>query len=479
MSKRRPSYLGEHSSNLLAELGGSSTEIWLDAVLQSSFDGIFITDGDAKALMFNKSYESISGLMQEEILGKNMRELVAQKVISASGSLMALERREPITIEQVFKTGKHAIITSTPVFDQSEQIVMVVTNVRDITEIWELREQLVKSESLNRRYSSEMEVMRRHMIGNTGLIAVDETMLDIVRVLNRAAGMDVAILLQGEPGVGKTHLARYIYSRSDRREEKFFAVSCSSIPLAQMEVELFGCEEGVLPTQPQEQMGLLEAANHGTVLLSGVDELPMGAQTRLLDLLQAKAVMRVGATSPIHVDVRIIASTTQDLYELVEQKRFREDLYYRLNTLPIMIPPLRERRKDIPALVTSFAQGINKKYHLKKRFSQEAQLVMQSYDWPGNIRELYNMVERSIIMASKNLIGPQEVPLQSNAMVLMDTEDDFFEQVNLHKMVEQMELSYINRAYKRYGNVRDAAKSLGMDASTLVRKRRKYTDADT
>lgn len=248
---------------------------------------------------------------------------------------------------------------------------------------------------------------------------------------------------------------------------------CASLPDDSMVADLFGLGPGVSPEYPQGKTGVLEQANHGVIFLDEVEQLNHECQTRLYSVIKRRLLRPLGYGSDKPCDLRIIASTSADLMELVREKKFREDLYYALSVLPINVPPLRERREDIPYIVTAHVAEMNKKYHQKKRFAPETIICMQSYNWPGNIRELHNVVERLMILSKNNVIQPEELPITTDITISQKESEEYFERVNLHKLVEQLEISYIRRAYSRYGNVRDAARSLGMDASTFVRKRKK------
>lgn len=459
MAKRQPTVLRVPENGAGDPFFGRQGN-WFEVIFESSYDGFYITDGNAITLTLNKSYETISGLRKEEMVGRSMAELVAS--------------RESVTMEQQFKTGKRAIITSTPVFDSESNIVMVVTNVRDVTELYSLKEQLEQSEERNRLYSAELETARSRQDRNpSSLIFHDKSMQNVISLLNRAAQMEVPVLLQGEVGVGKGALSEYIYSKSKRRKEHFITIPCASLPDDTMVAELFGLGPGVSPEYPQGKTGLLEQANRGVVFLDEVEQLNHESQTRLLSAIKRRQVKPLGYGADKPCDLRIIASTSADLLALVREKKFREDLYYALSVLPINVPPLRERREDIPYIVTAYAAEMNKKYHQKKRFAPETIICMQSYNWPGNIRELHNVVERMMIISKNNVIQPEELPITDNITISQKDSEEYFEQVNLHRLVEQLEISYIRRAYSRYGNVRDAARSLGMDASTFVRKRKK------
>lgn len=473
MSKRDPAYMVSSASPHISPVFSRE---FLETVLESSYDGIYITDGDAITIMVNRSYEAISGLHRQELLGQSMRDLVKKQTISQSGTIAALERREPVTLEQVFKTGKRAIITSTPIFNEDNQVVMVVTNVRDVTELYTLKEELLKSQDENLQYRNELENLRSRLANPGGIVAVSPVSKDLMRLAHRVAGLDVNILLKGETGVGKRELARYIVSKSRRRKGPFMQIDCSSYSADTLEGRLFGYAPGQLPSCPAGQKGILELTDGGTVLLEEISELPGGVQMRLFQMLQGHGVMRVGALDPVYTNVRVLATTSQDLEALVEQRTFHRELFYKLNTLPITVPPLRERREDIMILVENLTAQLNKKYRQKKKFSQEALLALQDYSWPGNLQEFQNVIERTMIMCSGDWIEPEDLPISHGAHPSQPQEEAAQEEIDLRQMVNEMELLYIRKAYQRFGNVRDAARSLNLDPSTFVRKRKKLEE---
>ena len=222
-------------------------------------------------------------------------------------------------------------------------------------------------------------------------------------------------------------------------------------------------------------MGVFESADKGTVFLDEVGDLPLEMQVHLLRVLQEMQVRRVGGVRSISVDVRIIAATNRNLLDMVHEKTFREDLYYRLNVVPIEIPPLRERKRDIRPLVESFLKDMNKKYRYQKRFADAAMEILYSYVWPGNVRELKNVVEQAVILSAGDEIQPSELPIACRFEGESHGGDETG-RVNLKLEVARFEYEYICRAYEKHGTVRAAAASLGMDSATFVRKRRKFEE---
>lgn len=453
----------------------------LNEIIEHSFDGIYITDKDANTIKINHAYEEITGLKSEEVLGENMADLVSKKIISMSGSLIVLKTLKPVTLQQHFKTGKQALITSSPIFDKQGKLVMVVTNVRDLTEIYNLKEEVQEKNEAIERLRLELNHVQESL-SEQDLIIRDDTALSAMLLANRVAPMDTTVMLLGETGVGKEVMAKYIYQHSLRSQSSFIKVNCGAIPESLIESELFGYESGAFTGASKSgKMGLFELANKGTLFLDEVGELPKDMQVKLLRALQEQEIMRVGGTTPIKIDTRVVAATNRNLEEMVQQKQFREDLYYRLTVFPIYIPPLRMRPKDINPLALSFLGKLNHKYNFKKYFSDISIQLLNEYDWPGNIRELKNIVERAVIISTGDEIKPEDLHLHqrkahepeaetmSNKTHTPQTTSD------LNATMEAIEYQYLEHAYKQYGNVRDAAKSLGITPSTFVRKRQKHS----
>lgn len=293
--------------------------------------------------------------------------------------------------------------------------------------------------------------------------------------LEQAAHSDVNVLLLGETGVGKEQFARFIYENSQRSEQSFISINCGAIPPTLIESELFGYERGAFTGAKREgKMGVFESADNGTVFLDEIGDLPLEMQVHLLRVLQEMQITRVGGTRSIPVNVRIIAATNRDLLDMVHKKTFREDLYYRLNVIPIEIPPLRERPGDVVPLVQTFLRETNKKYCFQKVFSPAALQAMQHYNWPGNVRELKNVVEQAVILSDKNDILPSDLPIACCFSGERNHAPQPSGAFSLKREVARFEYQYICQAYEQYKNVRDAAASLGMDGATFVRKRKKY-----
>jgi PAS domain S-box-containing protein len=449
----------------------------LYGILESSHDGIFLTDGDANTIFMNKAYEKITGIKREQILGKNMEFLEKKGVVSKSSTLMVLKNNKSVTIEQEFKNGKKALVSSSPIADEKGNIVMVVTNVRDVTELYELKGELEKKIELTQKYYSELELMRKQIHENSDIIAVDQKMIAVLEAARKVSKVDTTVLLLGETGAGKEVVAKFIHRNSNRADKAFIKVNCGAIPENLIESELFGYEKGAFTGANREgKIGIFELADRGTIFLDEIGELPLDMQVKLLRVLQEEEIKRVGGTATIKVDVKVVAATNRNLKEMVDSKQFRADLYYRLNIIPINLPPLKERREDIEPLILYFLGILNEKYSMNKTISQGALNCLKQYEWPGNVRELRNIIERVSIMCQGDRIMTEDLPIAGITSCEPDKFALYNTNLSMKDAVEKLEASMIESAFEKHGNVRAAAKELGIDASTFVRKRQRYTE---
>ncbi len=454
-------------------------------IIESSFDGIFVTDGAANVLMLNSAYERITGIKKEDLIGKNMRDLVRDGVYSQSGSLMVIEKRRQITLRQLLKHGKEILITSTPVFSKDNGIMYIVTNVRDISELVNLKNQLLNTRALNERYLAELEHMKNKLIENPEIIVKDQNMFKIIEMALMVAKVDTTLLLNGETGVGKGQLSKLIHKNSYRAKESFIEVNCGAIPQNLIESELFGYEKGAFTgANIKGKTGLFELASKGTILLDEISELTPDLQVKLLKVLEDKVVYRIGGEAPIPVNARVIAATNKNLQEMVNEGSFREDLFYRLNVVPIYLPPLRERRDDIIPLSLKFLSDFNKRHQMNKYFSPNVLNPLLNYKWPGNVRELRNLIERMVVISQEDELKEELLPnyIANNGSLnikmnfhssgrmkaLMDQRP--IEGMTLKEASRQFEAAFIRETIKQCGTLKEAARILNIDPSTINRK---------
>src|SRR5262245_47607009 len=302
----------------------------------------------------------------------------------------------------------------------------------------------------------------------------------ILNVCQRVALTDSTVLLSGESGTGKELIARYVHKNSKRASNPFIPVNCGAIPPDLLESEMFGHERGAFTGAVGSRMGLFQLANGGTIFLDEIGEMSAALQVKLLRVLQEREIRPVGADRTIKVDVRVIAASNRDLASEVEKGRFREDLFYRLQVIPIVVPPLRERRSDIPVLVQHFLEKHNQQRPGQPcRIADDAMVHLWEYDWPGNVRELENLIERMVILSEDGTIRVESLPPNirsfiSDKKIPRPTLTE--EGIDLNQAVEEFEYRLIDEALRRTkGNKQAAARLLGLKRTTLVAKLRRKT----
>lgn len=449
----------------------------LDAIFESSYDGLFVTDGEGTVIRLNKALERTTGLKGEDLLGRNMSELTEKGFFSESVTLLALEKREAVTLLTRTGAGKTILVTGNPIFNQQGQIVRVLTNCRDISELSELRDKLAREQGLSKHYATQLQQLRMKYSEWNTMVINSQKMEKLMELVLRLAQVDSTVLIQGESGVGKELIAETIHANSSRRKGPLIKINCGAIPENLLESELFGYEEGAFTGAKKEgKPGTFELASGGDLFLDEVGELPLSLQVKLLRVLQDREVTRVGGTKPIPVDVRIIAGTNRDLAQMVEERLFREDLFYRLNVVPLVVPPLRERLEEIPALVAHFLHKYNQRYELNKRVAPEVIDALMEYRWPGNVRELENLIERMVVITPQDTITRQDLPpyLGGGRSFSLSSEIAITDVVPLRYAIEHVEKQLLEKAFAKFKTTRKIAKELGVNQSTVVRKAAKY-----
>ena len=305
----------------------------------------------------------------------------------------------------------------------------------------------------------------------------------IQEVIQRVAATDATVLITGESGTGKELAARAVHNLSARAARPFVPVNCAAIPEHLLESELFGHVRGAFTGAHSSRLGMFQLANHGTILLDEVGELSLGLQAKLLRVLQDGEVRPVGTDHPVAIQLRVIAATNKELAHQVEKGSFREDLFFRLQVIPIHLPPLRARRSDIPLLVNHFLEKANRKHGLSVTISREAMIYLWEYDWPGNIRELENLIERLVILSDNGITDWMDLPPNIRSFVSDKKSPQPTlgnEQIDLREATEQLQVRLMEEALRlTNGNKSAAAKMLGLKRTTLVAKLRKRSNSST
>ncbi|KUO72250.1 MAG: hypothetical protein APF81_00440 [Desulfosporosinus sp. BRH_c37] len=447
----------------------------LHAILDFSPDGFVISDGDGIIIRDNKSSHEMLGIKEESLVGVSVDSLIKYGYKEESVTQKVLEKKVPISIIQHLKTGRDIVHTGTPIFNESGNIYRVIANMRDLTELNFLREQLKAAQNLSVKYLNELEQFRKEQL-RSDLIFQSPIMEEKIETAIKVAKVNSTVLLLGESGVGKEQIAGIVHEASNRVQNPFIKFNCASIPANHIESELFGDEGGTFTDGNKEgRPGLFEIADQGTLFLDEIAELPFDMQSKLLRVLQEKEIYRVGGRKPIKLDVRIISATNKDLEQMVKDGQFRRDLFYRLNVISIWIPPLRERKADIPPMVYHFLGKYNQMYDKSKKLTPQLMERLIYCEWDGNIRELENTIERLVVLSHLDLVDVDFLTKGAH------NKSSFKEPttLNLRDVLDETEKNLILRVYHECKSTRKAATILGVDQSTIVKKMKKYSQPDS
>jgi PAS domain S-box-containing protein len=466
------------SENSRADMvNGTYDDLYTDlkAVFDNSYDVIYVSDGNGITLRVSSACERFWGEKPENLIGKNVRDLEKAGVFKPSITRLVLESKKKIQTLQVTQTGMRLMVVGTPIMDGNGKIIRVVNFSRDITQEEALEIELRQLKGQLDGYRQELRQLRQEKFKKRNIIVKSAIMRKVFDLSNKASEVDSTVLITGESGVGKEIVATHIHEMSSRHDKPFIKINCGAIPENLLESELFGYEKGAFTGASKSgKMGMFELANKGTLLLDEIGELPLSLQVKLLRVVQESELSRLGGIAPIKIDVRIIAATSRNLVDLIKTNQFREELYYRLNVVPIHIPPLRERKDDILPLVIFFIDKFNSQYKKQKYLkSKEVMRYIENYCWPGNVRELQNVVERMFVLSETDAIETQDIP---DCLFVETKKTDSVEVTDIIPLKQALELTeskLIALAKKKYGTTMRIAKYLGVNQSTISRKMRK------
>nr|BAD18323.1 sigma-54 related protein [Geobacillus stearothermophilus] len=446
----------------------------LEAIIHSSEEAISVVDENGNGILINPAYTRLTGLTEEDVIGKPATADIAE---GESMHMQVLKTRRPVrgARMKVGPKNRDVIVNVAPIIVDGV-LKGSVGVIHDVSEIQRLTAELNRARQIIR--TLEAKYSFADIIGESGemKVAIEQAKL--------AAKTPATILLRGESGTGKELFAHAIHNASDRKYNKFIRVNCAAIPETLLESELFGYEEGAFSgARRGGKRGLFEEANNGSIFLDEIGELSASTQAKLLRVLQEREIVRVGGTKPIPINVRVIAATNVNLEKAIAEGAFREDLYYRLNRMPIYIPPLRARKEDIPALCRHLIQKLNQDYGRNvEGVTDEAMVKLLAYDWPGNVRELENVLGRAMIFMKFHevmidishlppLSAPSAAPSAAPS-VRPETEGEFRP---LDEMLGRYEAQLLEEALRRHrGNKTAAARALGISVRNLYYKLEKY-----
>lgn len=441
-------------------------------ILENSCADLFATDGRGKIIYANDDSVQVLGCSLEKLLQMDIYQLREEGYVSYSMTDEVLRTRKQAMGTYFNKAGQEVACVSTPIFDDGNVLRMVVTYSRRLDILETFQRELRQEREKLKGYQAAMEMLD-HTHGEEQVVANDQVTRQIFSTLESLARMDSTIMLYGESGVGKEVAANFVRRRSRRKDAIFLPVNCAAIPDELIEAELFGYEKGAFTGALKEgRAGLFEVADGGTVFLDEVGELPLQAQAKLLRVLENGEFRRVGGSETQKADVRIIAATNRDLRKMVEEKTFRDDLYYRLNVVPITIPSLRERPADLDGLANVFLAQFNRKHGKMRTFSAGDLARLRSYGWPGNIRELRNAVERFVLIGELSGLEQESLSRRPSAQGFPGFPK---ETLPLRQVMEDLEARYLRQSVaKNDGDVDQTALELGISRSGLYKKLQRY-----
>ncbi|GEK35245.1 sigma-54 interaction domain-containing protein [Kurthia sibirica] len=440
----------------------------LSEILMHSFDEIFVVDHTGKIIYSTPQVEKLFGLTDIDMELDTIFELEKKGVFSPSVIVAVLQGKKEATVIQRTIDGRKRISAGYPIFDNDE-LIGAISISRDMTEFDYLKDENEQVANMLKQYQQENRALKLQM--NRFFPTTNSKMLKIFDVITKVAAVNISMLLEGESGVGKNYLARFIHDLSPRAKEPFLEINCGAISENLIESELFGYEDGAFTgAKKGGKKGYFESAKNGTLFLDEIGELPLHLQVKLLSVLQSQMFMKVGGSKSIPMACRVIFATNQNLEQMVHNKQFREDLFYRINVVRIEIPPLRERKDEIISLIYDITNEFNLKYGRNNYFTADMIAWMSQQSWPGNIRALRNYIEKVMITSETEEISRSE---KDELVATSDKSESTTEQ-SLKDYLENVEKEYIIQLYKKYPSSIKLGRKLGISQSTANRKIQKY-----
>ncbi len=487
----------------------------VESILEQFGDAFVALDVEKRILRVNSAYERLASLDKGALMGRPLHQLRRDPAQIVPLVEEVFTKQQRLVSHRALENGDNFLVTISPAFNDLGELCMVLVRIQDVSQFLHLQERFVPAEDVSYPIQNDERSLEIQKIcQDTGIIANSASMMRLVRLVLKVSQADSSVLLQGESGVGKSMLASLIHTHSPRKKNPFIVINAGAIPEEIMESELFGYVKGAFTgALPQGKMGLLEAANTGTIFLDEIGEMKYSMQAKLLEVIEKKSFIRVGCTKRISVDIRIIAATNRNLEQDVEDGLFRKDLYYRLNVIPLLVPPLRERREDIHAMAQGILQHYNTQHKTKKTLSKPLIHWLSQHEFSGNMRELINILEWMLVMGEGDelLLSDLPVGLQKSEIhdVMITPSPSIFandvlqeqdaspiaplQNENATQAVQEvpfgvlpetvlplkqamrlMEQKYLEHTIAKYGTIQEAADALEVHFSTLWRKLTQY-----
>ncbi|WXB93461.1 sigma 54-interacting transcriptional regulator [Bacillus sp. FJAT-52991] len=451
----------------------------LNAILSTIYDEILVVNHKGELIRYSENIiPDFWGTDLQELLGKNLSQLEEQGLFSPSVTRLVLERKKKVSIVQEAKNGRKVLAVGNPVFNEKGEIDRIIVASRDITETTRLKSELKEIKKISEQYKKELDSFKNQDRTLKKLMYRSPKMEKIVMQVKKIAEFSSTVLITGESGSGKEVIAQAIHQLGRRSHKPFLKLNCGAIPENLLESELFGYSKGAFTGADKEgKDGYFKMADQGVLFLDEIGEMPLHLQVKLLRVLQEQEVIPVGSTVAEKVDVQIIAATNKKLEKMVEQGTFREDLFYRLNVIPVHIPPLRERTEDISVLAFHFLQQLNDKYDKNFHLTPDAVNVLEFYSWPGNVRELQNIIERLVVSSDESTIDAEFVSqFLSLGYDFKKSKPIITRVIPLQEALDDVEEQLITLAMKQYKTTTKAAKALGVSQSSVSRKYQKIME---
>ena len=448
------------------------------ALFDNSPDGIWISNKEGIIMRVNRAAPENSGFSPEDVIGRSIYQIIKDGYIETSAIAKALEAKSRQSVlENKEKSGRVLLITATPIFNQGGELSLIIANERDITQLNKIKEKLDQSRLQTEKVKEELTEQYLKESIREEIIAESKDMEYVLLSGLKLARAGVSnILITGESGTGKGMLAGFIHNKSDRQRNPFIHINCAAIPEGLIEAELFGYESGAFTGASQKgKAGLFELAHKGTLFLDEIGDLPTKMQAKLLTYIDDYKITRIGGTKPIRVDCSIIAATNQDLKAAVKKRWFREDLYFRLSSFAIDMPPLRQRPEDVAELIRYFLNKYNMEFNQQKKISKQALDGMLSYNFPGNVRELKNIIKRAVVLNEDKIIDnllPNTFKRDEMADFCSQAKDERI--FDLKKAILATEKKAFVHALKYCRSTREIADYLNISQTKVVRSLRKH-----
>ncbi|MGF0039844.1 sigma-54 interaction domain-containing protein [Peptoniphilaceae bacterium SGI.131] len=444
-------------------------------ICDNLFDGIYVAYKDGTTIYVNPSYLKNLGVKEEDVVGKKVYELEG-KIFSGAVSMEVIKKKKRIdNIGILHKNNIPVLITGIPVFDDNGEVLMAVISNRNLTEINSLKDRLQTVENKLLIEKEHVDYLLKNNLYAKPLVYKSAKMKYLLGNISRIAKTDATIFIRGESGTGKELIANEIFQNSQRNDKPYIKVNCAAIPQNLIESELFGYEEGSFTgARKNGKIGIFELANNGTLLLDEIGTLSMENQAKLLRVLQEKEIMRIGGNKVIPLNIRLIAATNIDIEEAIKRGEFREDLFYRLNVIPIYVPALRERAEDIEPLTKFFLDKFNNKYYKNIKLNKSVVKMLEEYKWPGNIRELENIIERMVVTAENDSVSIQTTYNLLNPDREKLGEIREFENITYDLAFESFERKLFINTLSLSSSLRKAAEMLKISPASLSLKCKKY-----